>query len=379
MDLGSYSYVPVEKIVWGTPAVEVVPAEVERLGAKRVFVIASGTLSRKTDAIDRLAQALGERYAGRFDECREHAPLESMIVCLTAVRRVMPDLILTIGGGTVIVTAKIMQLALTYNVQTLDDLMAFADKPTSALSKIRQIMVPTTLSGSEFTNTAGSLDIRKKLRVGFSAPDMCGKSIIFDPELTLLTPEALWYSTAIRSLDHAIESYCAAAANPFIRATTWQAIRLFFSSLRTTRRDPSDLSARLASQQAVWLATTGLFRVPMGASHGISYLLGSVGGAPHGHTSCVTLPAVLRWNEPVNAERQREIAEAIGEPGRSVAESLGSLLDELGLPRKLKDIGITQAMIPQIVQYALSSPVVAGNPRPVKTETDVMEILELAS
>jgi alcohol dehydrogenase class IV len=113
------------------------------------------------------------------------------------------------------------------------------------------------------------------------------------PELTLLTPEGLWYSTAIRSLDHAIESYCAAAANPFIRATTWQAIRLFFSSLRTTRRDPSDLSARLASQ--VWLATTGLFRVPMGASHGISYLLGSVGGAPHGHTSCVTLPAVLRW------------------------------------------------------------------------------------
>jgi maleylacetate reductase len=156
-------------------------------------------------------------------------------------------------------------------------------------------------------------------------------------------------------------------------------VRLFFSSLRRTRQNPHDLDARLSSQQAVWLATPGLFRVPMGASHGISYLLGSIGGAPHGYTSCVTLPAVLRWNELVNADLQREIAEAIGEPGRSVADSLGALLDDLSLPRTLKDIGITPAMIPQIVKYALQSPVVAGNPRPIKSEADVLEILKLAS
>ena len=117
----------------------------------------------------------------------------------------------------------------------------------------------------------------------------------------------------------------------------------------------------------------------MGASHGISYLLGSVGGAPHGYTSCVTLPAVLRWNEPVNADLQRELAEALGQPGRSVADSLGELLDDLGLPRTLKDIGITAEMIPQIVKYALQSPIVATNPRPIRTEADVLEILKLAS
>ena len=117
----------------------------------------------------------------------------------------------------------------------------------------------------------------------------------------------------------------------------------------------------------------------MGASHGISYLLGSIGGAPHGYTSCVTLPAVLRWNELVNGDLQRELAEAIGEPGRSVADSLGALLNDLNLPRTLKDIGITDEMIPQIVKYALQSAVVAANPRPIKTETDVLEILKLAS
>jgi alcohol dehydrogenase class IV len=379
MRTGSYSFVPLEKIIWGIPAVEALPREIEERGAARVFIVASGTLSRKTQVIDQVAHALGKRYVGRFDECREHSPLESVIACLDVSSRASADLLVTIGGGSVIDTAKIVQLGLTHGVRTLDDLLAFANKPTTAPSKIRQLIVPTTLSGSEFTNGAGSLDVRKKLKVGFSAVDMCGQTIVLDPGLSLQTPEKLWYSTAIRSIDHAVESYCAVTSNPFIRTNTRQAVRLFFSSLRRTRQNPNDLDARLSSQQAVWLATPGLFRVPMGASHGISYLLGSIGGAPHGFTSCVTLPAVLRWNESVNADLQRELAEAIGEPNRSVADSLGSLLDDLSLPRTLKDIGITDTMIPQIVEYALQSPVVAANPRPIKTEADVLEILKLAS
>ena len=379
MRTGSYSFVPLEKIIWGVPAVEALPREIEERRAARVFIVASGTLSRKTQVIDQIAHALAERYVGRFDECREHAPLESVVECLSAARRASPDLLVTIGGGTVIDTAKIVQLGLTHGVRTIDDLLVFANKPTPGPSKIRQLIVPTTLSGSEFTNSAGSLDVRKKLKVGFSKVDMSGQTIVLDPQLSLHTPEKLWYSTAIRSIDHAIESFCAVAANPYIRANTWQAVRLFFSSLRRTMQNPRDLDARLSSQEAVWLATPGLFRVPMGASHGISYLLGSIGGAPHGYTSCVTLPAVLRWNEPVNGDLQRELAEAIGEPSRSVADSLGALLDDLSLPRTLKDIGISPAMIPQIVEYALQSPVVAANPRPIKTEADVLEILELAS
>src|SRR5882757_2298903 len=291
MRTGSYSFVPLEKIIWGVPAVEALPREIEERRAARVFIVASGTLSRKTQVIDQVAQALAERYVGRFDECREHAPLESVVECLSAAWRASPDLLVTIGGGTVIDTAKIVQLGLTHGVRTIDDLLLLANKPTPGPSKIRQLIVPTTLSGSEFTNSAGSLDVRKKLKVGFSKVDMSGQTIVLDPQLSLHTPEKLWYSTAIRSIDHAIESFCA------VRANTWQAVRLFFSSLRRTMQNPRDPEARLSSQEAVWLATPGLFRVPMGASHGISYLLGSIGGAPHGDTSCVTLPAVLRWNE----------------------------------------------------------------------------------
>lgn len=379
MQPGSYSFVPIEKIIWGTAAIEALPREIDERGATRVFVVASGTLSKKTEIIDQVAHALGKRYAGRFDECREHLPLESVIACLGAAWRASPDLLVTIGGGSIIDTAKIVQLGLTHGVHTIDELLAHANKPTPGPSKIRQLIVPTTLSGSEFTNSAGSLDARRKLKVGFSTIDMCGHTIVLDPVLSLHTPDKVWYSTAVRSIDHAIESFCAGASNPYIRANTWQAVRLFFSSLRRTKQNPHDLDARLSSQQAVWLAMPGLFRVPMAASHGISYLLGSIGGAPHGYTSCVTLPAVLRWNEPVNGDLQRELADAIGQPGRSVADSLGELLDDLSLPRTLKDIGIIPEMIPQIVKYALQSPVVGANPRPIKTEADVLEILKLAS
>ena len=117
MRTGSYSFVPLEKIVWGVPAVEALPREIDQGWAARVFMVASGTLSRKTQTIDQIAHALGKRYVGRFDECREHAPLESVIDCLSAARRASPDLLLTIGGGSVIDTAKIVQLGLTHDVR----------------------------------------------------------------------------------------------------------------------------------------------------------------------------------------------------------------------------------------------------------------------
>jgi alcohol dehydrogenase class IV len=241
MQTGSYSFVPLEKIIWGTPVIEALPREIEERGAAQVFIVASGTLSRKTEIIDQVAHALGKRYVGRFDECREHAPLESVIACLGASWRASPDLLVTIGGGSVIDTAKIVQLGLTHGVHTIEELLALANKPTPGPSKIRQLIVPTTLSGSEFTNGAGSLDLRRKLKVGFSTIDMCGQTIVLDPELSLQTPEKLWYSTAIRSVDHAIESFCAGASNPYIRANTWQAVRMFFSSLRRTKQNPHDL------------------------------------------------------------------------------------------------------------------------------------------
>ena len=80
--------------------------------------------------------------------------------------------------------------------------------------------------------------------------------------------------------------------------------------------------------------------VTKGASHGIGHVLGGTAGVPHGYTSCVMLPPVLRFNEPVNAERQAWVSEALGRPGVQAADAVAELIASLGLPGTLRDVGV---------------------------------------
>lgn len=378
MNLGHYAYVPLERVIWGEGAAVAVAREVDRLRARRVMIVASGTLSRETGAIGEIAQALGERYVGLFDQCREHAPLESILACAEAARVVDPELIVTVGGGTPIDTVKVVLLCLTHDIRTREGLLAIAGKSTGAPAAVRQVVVPTTLSAGEYSNAAGGTDVQRQTKDMYWGPDLCARSVILDPAICRYTPSWLWLSTAIRSVDHAVESYCSTAPNALVGAGALRALTLFAELLRRTVEDPEDLDARLQSQMAVWLAASSLGRVPMGASHGIGYVLGTVGGVPHGYTSCVMLPAVMRWNEPATAQRQGDIAAALGRPGDSAAHAVADLICDLGLPRSLGEVGIREDQFQLIAERALATAVVRANPRPIREVADVMEILRLA-
>ena len=106
------------------------------------------------------------------------------------------------------------------------------------------------------------------MKVGFSTDDMCGQTIMLDPALSLHTPEKLWYSTAVRSIDHAIESFCAGASNPYIRANTWQAARLFFSSLRRPRKIRMILTRGSPGSRLSGSRRKGYFAFPSGRATG---------------------------------------------------------------------------------------------------------------
>jgi maleylacetate reductase len=118
--------------------------------------------------------------------------------------------------------------------------------------------------------------------------------------------------------------------------------------------------------------------VPMGASHGIGYVLGATYGVAHGHTSCVMLPAVLRWNSVVNGDRQRALADAMDQPNRQAADLIAELIKSLDQPTSLREVGIQREHFHDIAERALSYGPVRKNPRPIRTKNDVMEILELA-
>ncbi|MGH6717468.1 MAG: iron-containing alcohol dehydrogenase, partial [Bradyrhizobium sp.] len=119
--------------------------------------------------------------------------------------------------------------------------------------------------------------------------------------------------------------------------------------------------------------------VPMGASHGIGYVLGSAHGVPHGYTSCVMLPAVMRWNRPDNAERQTLVAAAMGRPGADAGDVLDDFIRNLGMPRSLREVGVTSEHFDAIARGAMGTPWMPRNPRRIEGPAQVREILQLAA
>jgi len=380
---GSYAYLPLERVVFGRPAAEAVVEETGRIGATRVFIIASKSLARNTPVIHTIAAALGSHYAGLFDGCVQHSPRASVIAAAHAVRAAAPDVILTIGGGTAIDTVKVLQICLAHGVETaegLDGLHASigADGkrhvPDIKPSPVRQVAVPTTLSGAEFSNLAGVTDERIRQKHSFIGPDVGARAVILDPAVTLHTPEWLWLSTGVRGVDHAVETLCSIDAHPYCDGLALHALRLFAQALPR----PDDLNARLACQQASWLAASSIARVNYGASHGIGHALGAFADVPHGYASCVMLPHVMRYNEAATTEKQRLIAEALGQPQIPAADAIAALIAALKQPATLSAIGVKREHLPKIAEAAMQNIWVRTNPRPIRAADDVMQILEAA-
>jgi len=273
---------------------------------------------------------------------------------------------------------KIVQLALTEGADSIDDLLALARAKSTKPHTIRQIAIPTTLSGAEVTPAGGGTDTERGIKIGFMSPYLVPRVIIYDPALGALTPEWLWLSSAIRGVDHCCEGFLARNVTPVYEAGLLRGLSLFAASLRRTKQVPGDPFARLDSQMASYLACTNASRAGSGASHGIGYILGGRYGLHHGHSSCVMLPHVLRWNEATTAERQKQLSIAMGRPNKSAGDAVAELIADLGLPVRLRDVGIEQDQLPAIAEEAAKHPVVLSNPRPISGPADVLQILGAA-
>jgi alcohol dehydrogenase class IV len=378
--VGSYAYLPLERVVFGQPAAQAAAEEAARIGARRVFIVSSKSLSRKTPAIGEIRQALGEHYAGLFDECIAHTPWPSVIAAADAVRAAHPDLILTVGGGTPIDTVKIVQLVLAHGVGKPEELerLRAPELKEAKPSPVRQVAIPTTLSGAEFSNLGGGTDPRTRIKHSFMGADIGARAVILDPAITLHTPEWLWLSTGIRGVDHAVEALCSVDAHPYCDGLALHALRLFAEGLPRTKASPQDLAARLLCQQASWLAASTIARVNYGASHGIGHALGGTADVPHGHTSCIMLPHVMRYNEPATADKQKLIAEALGQPKKSAADAVATLVAALGQPSTLRGAGVKREQLPAVAAAAIKNRWVLANPQPIRSEQDVMRLLEAA-
>jgi maleylacetate reductase len=384
MRQGRVVFGAIDEVVFGTPAAAAIPAQMDRLGATRAFLMVSGTLNRETDEIEKIRGSLGPRCVGTFDAMPPHTPREAVIAAAEEARAANADLIVTVGGGSITDGAKAVQLCLANNVRTVEGIDTIRTRkgvvPPINGPSVRQISVPTTIAGGEFSAAAGvtnqRIRVKEMLRHDLTIP----RAVILDPAITIHTPQWLFLSTGIRAVDHCVEGLCSLEAHPYADAQALKGLSMLAQALPRVMADPSDLDARMDCQLGTWLSMGALAAgVPMGASHSIGYVLGAAFDVPHGYTSCVMLPSVMRWNEPANAERQALVSAAMGHPGKDAADVLDGFIRGLGMPRSLQDVRVGPEHFEAIAEQAMRTPWVPRNPRKIDGPAQVREILLLAA
>jgi len=385
---GSVGLTSTERVLFGTRVADALAGEAERLGARRIFLLVSRSLNRDTDEIAAISRKLGDRIVGIYDGMPPHAPRSAVLEASAQARAAQCDLVVAVGGGSIVDAAKIVTLCLEHDLREHDEMEPFhvyvdesgqVVKPQFRGPSIRVIAVPTTLSGGEFNALSGATDEKIRHKQGYEHPLMAPVSIILDPALGVHTPEWLWLSTGIRSVDHALETLGSLQSNDFCDGMAECALRLLVEGLPRVKANPLDLDARLKCQVGVWQSMIPVIGgVPMGASHAIGHILGGTCDVPHGYCSCVMAPYVLAFNHPVNGERQQRISRCFGQPDRPASELVHEFIAGLGMPRRLGDVGVGAERLQQVAEYTMLDLWARTNPRSINGPDDVMQILRLA-
>ncbi|PWY95014.1 Fe-containing alcohol dehydrogenase [Aspergillus sclerotioniger CBS 115572] len=376
------------------------------LGCSKAFVVASGSLSRQTDALTRLENALGPMVVGTRQGMQPHTLLTEVLELAAQVKACRADCLIAVGGGTLIDAAKIV--VFVRGITTMDALISETQEgiqfkgslpswePNRESNLLKIICIPTTLSGGEFNlPIAAGVDpttFHKYLVYDRTAP---GPSlIIWDPVLTTSTPLRTWIGTGIRALDHCVESYAGGSrANVEAQDCAVRAIRLLLPALLHTIDSPHNLEARLSAQEGSMLAIKSSFfyHGPAGASHGIGHQLGAL-GVSHGETSAIIMPAVAKFNKPaVQAQQKTLLNEAfwsepiiakvllnrgLKEDTADLSQVLDRIIRALGLPRSLAEVGIGREKFLQVAERSMNDWCCQQNPMPLTSPAQVVEILE---
>lgn len=378
-----------ERVTIGIPAAEALADQAQVVDAKKVFLLASSTLREQTDEIDKIERALGDRHGETFSGIAPHAPRSDVLKAADAAREAGADLIVSIGGGSATDAAKIVSLLLKHDVRTTEDFEPLRTyvtdqgeviNPITVGPDIPVICVPTTLSGGEFNALSGATDEVTEHKQGYEHRNMAPIMVVLDPKVTVHTPEWLWLSTGVRSVDHAVETLSSHLSNHFADGMAGSALALLVEGLRRVKTDPSDLDARLKCQVGAWQSMISIIGgVPMGASHAIGHILGGTCNVPHGYTSCVMSPYVLAWNAKYDDSRQHRAREILGGGFATASEALDDFIRGIGMPRRLSEVGVDKSRFQQVAEYTLLDIWGRTNPRPVTSADDILEILRSAA
>lgn len=380
---GSFTYANPSSIDWGAACVSERLSDVlDRLGGRRVFVVTTRSVARNPNLLGRIQQLLGSRLVGSFAQIGQHAPARDVVAATAAAREARPDVLLSIGGGSPIDATKAVAFGLVTGLDLTEPDAPIRARELGARlgpnALLPHVAIPTTLSVAELSFLSGFSAERSREKVGLRLSALLPAAVLYDATLTLDTPLDLWLSTGIRAVDHAVEGIIADGRHPFSDTLALDGLRRLKAGLLATRANPTDLEARTESQLGAWFSFTLPVAAAGGLSHTLGKRIGSPHGIPHGVTSCLLLPRVMRYLAPRSAAAQARIAEALGvdvaglsteAAAQRAADAVSDLIAQLGLPRQLGAYQLTEEDLIEAVRP------VAGPECPVE---DLLRILHAA-
>ena len=378
------------RILTGEGSAAQLGAVAQGLGLSKVLVVTDKVLNEKTDSVAAAVACLraSSLQVDIFDEVEPDPLVTTAQRSIDCARRVNPNGIVGLGGGSVMDVAKATAAVLA-NAGQLPDMWGIGNVPKPGLPTV--LLPATAGTGSEVTPNCVLTDVKPDgghMKRGIVSPHILARVAIVDPLLTLTAPAGITASSGMDALTHAIETYVSRSATPLTMPLALEAIRLIGAYLRRAVANGEDLEARRHMANASLMAGLAFANGFLGAVHAIAMAMGGQFDVPHGIANALILPYVMEWNEMACAEKYARVAEALGEPvevfserdaAHQATEVVHRLVVDIGLPHTLADLDIPRSGISRLAEESFGNQrLLKNNPRTAIAK-DLAGILEAAS
>lgn len=332
------------RITFGPGSLASLPDLFRELPGRRVTLITGQAIMRELGILDRIRTLLSDRDLAIYEGVEPNPQIPQAQEAVDFAREHGAEVILGIGGGSALDTAKVVAATIANGGEVLP--LLTKERPLSNPS-LPTVMAPTTAgTGSEVTRWATLWELEIKKKHSLEGPGMYPTHALLDPELTRTLPPYFTATTGMDAMSHAMEAYWNRNANPVSDSHALEAVRRISEVLPLVVREPDNLEYRTRMLLAALLAGLAFSNTKTAAAHSLSYPMTLHYGVVHGQASSITLPALLEFNAEAGRARMIQLAKALG--GASVesgARRLQVLLQRVGLKTTLAELGIDDAGI----------------------------------
>ena len=368
-----------ETSYFGRGAREELPGEIKKRGFNKVFLVSDKSLVEAgvTAKIEELLKNAGIPYS-LYDEIKPNPTIMNVTEGVTACKESGADVIVAVGGGSSIDTAKGISIVMTNPDRA--DIKSLNGLSNTVNRGMPLIALPTTAgTAAEVTINYVITDPEAEIKMVCVDPNDIPVLSIVDSELMASMPKGLAAATGMDALTHAVEGYITKAHNEISDMFHMQAIKMIFKYLPAAVNDKDEKAIEMMGM-AQYIAGMGFSNVGLGIVHSMAHQLGAVYDTPHGIANAMLLPTVMRFNgaNPETAQRFREILCQIGRPDaehlndQDVINTFVWMISELskavGITQTIKDYGAKEEDFEMLADKAMEDPCKPGNPREVSKE-----------